>query len=139
MRGFTHRASADTKYLVPWNIPNPNIDWQVWKLFCKARKNILINGPMWKAEDLKALPKFNKDDFMTSNRWLDAFVSQQISAVRVQKFSWRPLGNRRASYPVFVMSTPSEIYNCDKTCIFFWAIPSRCFVWKDKALVGPRC
>ena len=40
--------------------------------------------------------------------------------------------------PIFVRVPLKHVYNSDKTSIFFFAILSRSFVQKDKALVGTK-
>ena len=37
MKSFTDGASADMKYLVPCNMPNPDTDWHVCELFCEIK------------------------------------------------------------------------------------------------------
>ena len=71
--GASQMELANTQNISPQNMPNPDINWHVCD---KVRaQNIPVSGPMLKVQVLKASIKF-KDDFMASNEWLDAFVSQ---------------------------------------------------------------
>ena len=58
---YAHGATVDMKYPVPHDMPSPNIDHHGWEFLWCQSKNIPVNGPMLKAEAMKALLKFKTD------------------------------------------------------------------------------
>ena len=71
---FTDEENADMKYLVPNNMPNSDKDQHLYNYFGVAGKNIW-KWPYADGQTLKVSLKSKQDDFMTSNGWLDSFVS----------------------------------------------------------------
>ncbi|KAL4141921.1 hypothetical protein QTP88_004468 [Uroleucon formosanum] len=99
---------------------NDEINKAVWDWFVKARsKNIPISGPMPQEKSKDTTIKLGNTDFKGSNDWLECFRKRQYfmeSSELIKDYN------------------SDCIYNCDKTGLFFRAIPS-----KTLKLKGEQC
>ena len=82
----------------------------------QGSKPISVNGPMSNSEVLNTSLKFNEDDFLV----LHGKIAQLLLEATEQLKSQLP--------SIFAEHSLKDIYNHDKTGIFFWAIPLRSFV-----------
>ena len=113
----------------------PEIDAKVWEFYCEARsKNMPVNGGLLKAETLCIAKEKNLIDFSASNGWLDSFSSRHQLC-----FSTLPGESAgvdtdvckqwREQLPCLCEGySIKDIYNIDKTSIFFCSVPNKSFI-----------
>ena len=135
MEAYTNGRNSDSEYLQPRPVTYPEVDEGVWQFFCEARsKNMPVNGGLLKSEALDIAKTKGYQDFTASNGLLDAFVTRhQIKFSNLHGESagvdpkvceqWKEnLSEICAGYEL------KDIYNCDKTGIFFHSVPNKSFI-----------
>ena len=101
---------------------------------------IPVYDSILKEKALKGLLKFNKDNFITSNGCLHAFVSQHkvkrtnLHCERAEDLLEVTEQRKGQMLSICEGYCLKAIYNCDKTGIFILAIPLKSSVWQDEVV-----
>lgn len=117
----------------------------VWKWFNTARsKGIPISGPIIQEKALQFATQLNIPDFKASNGWLDRWRTRySVSAFKVSGESasvdQTTVDQYRTRLPEIVNGySPSNIFNCDETGLFYRALPDKTLGTKDQSCKGGK-
>ena len=128
---YIEGTNAAVKYLAPRHMLYPEVDAEVWDFFCIARsKNISVNGPMLQSEGNESAMKQNYK-FTASNGWLKSFCI--ILQIKFSTLHSEGAQVCNKAIDQWLQELPTimkgyelkDIYNCDKTSIFFRALPNK--------------
>ena len=145
MKAYTEGTKSTTKYLQPRHELYPQLDSKVWDFYLEARsKHVPVTGVMLKHEALIKAEELGLENFVASNGWLESFASRyQLNMAKLHGESaevdenvvgqWKSqLGTICEGYQ------PENIYNVDKTGIFFRTVPDKSFIRKGEVPHGTK-
>lgn len=145
LRTYSEGANAKAKYLSPKPLKYKEIDAEVWKFFLNCReKRIPVNGPILQRHAQIVATRLSLPDFSASNGWLESFIDRhQLKMANLHGESadvnpetcdqWlERLPELLDSYAL------EDIYNCDKTSIWFRTVPTKSLIHSTENASGVK-
>jgi hypothetical protein len=121
------------------------LDMRVYEWFSQARsRGICITGPMIKEKATISADHIGMDGFKASNGWLECFQKRH-------NISWRAVSGESNNMPSEVVKnwktnimtilagySLRDIFNCDKTGLFWRALPNKTLAEKGDLCIGGK-
>ena len=125
---------------------NPDIEEAVGKWFSVVtRRGVSVSGPMLKSKSEEFAKKLGHIDFKATDGWLSRWKTR--SSIKFKKAlgekASADFANSKLQWKLRLPSLlqkfrPEDIYNADKTGLFYRATPNGSMVYKYKALSGSK-